>query len=250
MDKRNYIANLCYKYKGDWKKIEKAFLNEEEVNNYNIKEKYITIFDDAYPLAFRMLANPPWVIFYQGNIELLQRKMVSIVGSRVIDAYAYEMTVALAKGLVKEYCLVSGLAYGVDTLVHQVGVEHNNTIGIIGSGLDYCYPAANAFLYAHMKKDGLIISEYPHDVKVAKHHFPWRNRLIAALGEMLFVTCAKIQSGTMHTVNAALELGKDIYCIPYPLNDELGEGCNLLIQQGANIILKEEIDSFFTCKFK
>ena len=73
MEKRNYIVNLCYKYQGDYKKIEKAFLNEEEVNNYNIKEKYITIFDDAYPLAFRMLANPPWVIFYQGNIELLQR---------------------------------------------------------------------------------------------------------------------------------------------------------------------------------
>lgn len=250
MKNSRYVANLSYHYHGDWRRIAKAIKDNEDVAEHDIKENYLTIFDEKYPQAFRNLRYPPWVIFYQGDLSLLQKPLMSIVGSRVIDAYAYEMTVWCASALAQQSCLVSGLACGVDALVHEIGLKFNKTIGIIGSGMDHCYPAENAFLYARMKKEGLIISEYPHEVKVAKHHFPWRNRLIAALGKSLYVTAAKIKSGTMHTVNEALELGKDVYCVPYPLNDELGQGCNLLIQQGANIIIKDELDAFFACKFK
>ncbi|MCI5774348.1 MAG: DNA-protecting protein DprA [Erysipelotrichaceae bacterium] len=250
MDKSRYVANLSYKYQGDWQKIAKAIKANEEVKDHDIQEAYLTIFDEGYPLAFRKLRYPPWVIFYQGDLKLLDKPKVSIVGSRIIDAYAYEMTISVANYLAQDHGLVSGLAMGVDALVHQVGLEKSFTIGIIGSGMDHCYPASNAFLYARMRQNGLIISEYPHDVKVAKHHFPWRNRLIAALGERLYVTAAKVKSGTMHTVNEALELGKEIYCVPYALDNELGEGCNLLLFQGANIIIREELGAFFTCKFK
>lgn len=241
MELNKYLVNLSYKYYGQWTKISNALKNNESVIDYHINENYITIYDQDYPEEFLKLRYPPWVIFYKGNKELLKLKKISIVGSRMINDYAYDMTIKLANRLANEYCLVSGLAKGVDGLVHQCGIEKGKTIGIIGSGLNYIYPKSNMVLYEKMIKDHLIISEYPCFVNVAKHHFPWRNRLIAALGECLYVTSAKICSGTMHTVNEALDLSKDIYCLPYNLYDPYGQGCNLLISQGANIIMEDDL---------
>ena len=241
MELRKYLANLSYKYLGQWSKIANALKNHESVTDYPIEENYLAICDENYPEEFLKLRYPPWVIFYKGNIELLKLRKVAIVGSRVINDYAYDMTIKLANKLACDHCLVSGLALGVDGLVHQCGIEKGKTIGIIGSGLNYIYPKSNKVLYEKMIQDNLIISEYPCFVSVQKYHFPWRNRLIAALGECLYVTSAKIASGTMHTVNEAIELSKDIYCLPYDLYDPYGQGCNLLISQGANIILEDDL---------
>lgn len=239
---REYLANLSYKYKGDWDQITKAIGRKEQVGNYDINEKYLTIVDKDYPDELKMLRFPPWVIYYEGNIELLKERKVAIVGSRKIGKYAYHVTKKLCKKLVRDNCLVSGLALGVDGVVHESAIINGGkTIGVIGSGLGYIYPKENKELYQIMRKEHLIISEYPYFVKVEKHHFPWRNRLIAALGKCLYVTQAQIKSGTMHTVNEALNLSKEVYCVPYSLDDFDGEGCNLLIFQGANIIINEDL---------
>ena len=147
MELRKYLANLSYKYLGQWSKIANALKNHESVTDYPIEENYLAICDENYPEEFLKLRYPPWVIFYKGNIELLKLRKVAIVGSRVINDYAYDMTIKLANKLACDHCLVSGLALGVDGLVHQCGIEKGKTIGIIGSGLNYIYPKSNKVLY-------------------------------------------------------------------------------------------------------
>ena len=233
MDIRKTLAFYSCEYSGSWEMISCALKNHLPVRECRIKDPYITIFDDNYPDAFRKLRYPPWVLFYQGDLSLLAKPAASIVGSRDLTDYGFQTTQSAAGILKKRFVLVSGLARGADAAVHRCALENGRTIGIIGSGLGVSYPPENSFLYAKIREEGLILSEYPHDTGVRRYHFPWRNRLIAALGEFLVVTQASEHSGTMLTVNEALYLSKDIYCFPYPFNDPFGKGCNKLIAEGA-----------------
>lgn len=237
MDKNSQLVSYAYYYQGNWSKIAHALAMQEEVPIIKPKESYVTIYDSFYPECFRELRFPPWVIFYEGNIEILQKECVAIVGSRNSTLYGEEATKWIVSNLKDRYGFVSGLAKGIDGIVHQSAIEQGAyTIGIIGSGLGTCYPSCNQWLYDIMREKHLILSEYPWYAPVRREHFPWRNRLIAALGKALFVSQAKLKSGTMLTVNEALALSKDIYCIPYEILDKEGEGCNYLIQQGASIL--------------
>lgn len=242
------IACYAYECNGDWSKIAQKIKDNEDVYSYTIEEKYVTIVDSNYPESFRQLRYPPWVIFYEGDITLATRSMVSVVGSRKSTMYGEEMTTLICKQLVKRNVLVSGLAKGIDALVHHVGISQGKTIGVLGCGLGEFYPRCNIELFNEMRKHHLVLSEYPKLTKAQKHHFPWRNRLIAALGDILVVTQAQYKSGTMLTVNEAIELSKEVYCVPYPMNVDAGKGCNLLIQQGAQMIT--EIDSFLNYEYK
>ena len=119
-----------------------------------------------------------------------------------------------------------------------------STIGVIGCGIERVYPKENQLLFEAMAENQLILSEYPKDTPPHASHFPWRNRIIAALAKRLVVVEAKEKSGTMLTVNEALKLDKDIYVFPYRYEDHFGRGCNLLIQQGANmLVFDEEIEN-------
>ena len=198
------------------------------------------VFDDDYPIQLKELRFPPWILFYEGNISYLKYSCVSIVGSRTALTYGSEITQMIVKKFAKDYVFVSGLAKGIDAVVHGTAIEVGKTVGVLGCGLDVVYPKCNDYLYKEMRKNHLIITEYPRFVKPEKHFFPWRNRLIAALGKVLIVTQARIKSGTMLTVNEAINLSKEICCVPYPLGEIEGEGCNLLIQQGAQIITSIE----------
>jgi DNA processing protein len=142
--------------------------------------------------------------------------------------------------LAKKYVIVSGLAKGIDALSHLESLRVNSTIAILGCGIDYVYPVENKTLYRSIEENGLILSEYPSLSLPLKHHFPHRNRIVAALGKAVVVIQADLKSGTMITVNEALNLGKEVYTIPYELSSIEGQGCNLLIQQGANMILDDD----------
>lgn len=233
MNKREYLANLSYKYDGDWASITNAIRRYEKVEDYHIKENYITILDDNYPSSFLSLRYPPLVFFYEGDLSLLNKKCITIVGAREATEYATSITKLIVKTIGDKYVYVSGLAKGIDACVHDEALKYSKTIGIIGSGLATVYPRTNDELFKKMRKKDLIISEYPYNVGIRKHHFPWRNRLLAALGEKLIVVEAKIKSGTMLTVNEAIELGKEVYCIPHRFNDISGKGSNKLINDGA-----------------
>ena len=168
--------------------------------------------------------------------------MVAVIGSRKISEYGCKATIEVVNLLKDKYTIVSGLAKGVDSIASMYA---KSSIAVIGNGINVSYPASNANLYQYMMDKQLIISEYPKDVLPQKKHFPFRNRIIAALSKSVVVTQAAIRSGTMITVNEALALNKDIYCIPYPYDDISGQGCNLLIQQGSNIFLLNNLNDIF-----
>ena len=236
MEIREIIAEYAYLYQGDWNQIADALKKNLAVREKKIKEPYITIFDQAYPDALRKLRYPPWILFYRGNLELLKQPMMTIVGSRELTSYGKDNTQLAAEILSKRYVIVSGLAKGADAAAHETALHGGNTIAVIGCGIEQCYPSCNRSLYHEIAARGLILSEYPSDVGPRKHHFPWRNRILAALGEACIVTQATLHSGTMITVNEALSLTKDIWCFPYPFGEEAGKGCDLLIAQGAEIL--------------
>lgn len=237
MNQREYLADLAYVHSGQWPRIADAISKKQMPYHCMKHENYITIADTEYPECLRKLRFPPWVLFYEGDISLLKRPMMTIVGSRDLSSYGKQMSEMAASILQEKYVIVSGLAKGADAVVAETTLRcGGKTIAVIGSGLGTHYPSENEMLYEQISKNGLILSEYPYATGVRKHHFPWRNRILAGLGESLIVTQAKEHSGTMITVNEALNLSKDVYCIPYPMDDVNGGGCNRLIEEGAGMI--------------
>ncbi|NLC54674.1 MAG: DNA-protecting protein DprA [Erysipelothrix sp.] len=238
---RERILYYALKYDGDYNKIAKAILNKESYKKANCKDNFIIIGDKDYPKKLLSLKKPPFILFYKGDIKLLKKEAVAIVGSRKMTLYGKKYTNQIASILSNKYVIVSGLAAGVDSEAHKSSIIKGKSIAVLGSGINYIYPKSNTNLYNYMQKDNLIISEYPNGVVPKPYYFPFRNRIIAALSKSVVVTQAALRSGTMLTVNEALELNKDIYVLPYSIEDSAGSGCNYLIQQGANIILIEDL---------
>lgn len=236
MEKRELLARLAVRYEGSRKMILAAAAQGEHAPDVRIPDAYLTILDSGYPSCLRQLQNPPLVLFYEGNPDLLLKRKVSIVGSRQMTEYGSAVTGIAADILKKRYVIVSGLAKGVDAEAHRRALNGGSTIAVIGSGLGTEYPSCNRELYRRIRREGLLLTEFPHDTPVRRYHFPWRNRIIAALGDFTVVTQAYMKSGTMHTVNEALELGKDIYCAAYPFEAPEGEFCAELIREGAGIL--------------
>ena len=235
MDSKQLLA-YSIKYEGDYASIHKACMNNEPYIPVQEEGFYFTIYDNIYPEALKVLKNPPYVLYYRGNIDLLNRESVSVIGSRNALSYSIRWTEKLVRELSKRYVIVSGLAKGIDGLAHQIAMENGSTIAILGCGIDVIYPKTNKDLYNQIKMNGLILSEYPGKTEVRKHQFVMRNRIIAGLGQSLYVMQSNLKSGSMITVNVALDCGKDITCLPFNCDQIEGEGNNFLIQQGANIL--------------
>ncbi len=230
---REQLIYYSLKYQGEYKKILDAIKSQESFCWVNEKNCF-TILDDVYPKEFYNLAYPPFVIYYKGNLELLKGKKVAVVGSRKVCDYAHRATELLIDKLNDNDCtIVSGLAVGIDGIAQR---RAKKTIGILGSGIDCIYPKRNEELIKTCFDKQLVLSEYPKMVPPLKHHFPIRNRLIASLSSEVYVMQAEIKSGTMTTVKHALDLNKNIYALPYRIFDTEGEGCNLLIEEGAELI--------------
>lgn len=235
MDKRKRLISLTLKYHGDYNRIVKAIKENEEVTECS-DQKCLTIFDDAYPEVLHELKYPPLVLFYKGNPDLLKEDKISVVGSRNACDYALKATKDLCLHH-RDKVIVSGLAKGIDAMAHTYA---RKTIGIIGCGIDYIYPYCNKELYKKLEKEGLILSEYPGMTKPLAYHFPFRNRIIAALSDTVYIMQSSLKSGTMSTISEALELGRDVKVLPYDIYSIEGEYNNHLINEGALMIEKEE----------
>jgi DNA processing protein len=183
----------------------------------------------------------PSELFYIGNTDLLNKKKISIVGSRRPNSYTKEFTHKLASKLSStNICIVSGAAMGVDAIAHQ-GASSNNTIAVVANGLDIRYPSVNKNLIIDIEKNGLIISAYKENEKARNYTFVLRNEIVVALGEILIVTQADINSGTLTSVEYALKMGKKVYTLPHRLNESLGT--QNLLQKGL-IEAIYDIDKF------
>ncbi len=187
---------------------------------------------------FDELPAPPIGLIAKGNKELLNRKSISIVGTRNPTPYGQRVASEMAANFVdREWVVTSGGAYGIDTAAHKGAlISEGETIAVLASGLDVLYPAGNVRLFAEIAESGLLISEYLPGTKALPHRFLNRNRLIAAIGDGTMVVEAAFRSGSLRTARDAQDLKRVVMAIPGPINSPLSEGCHRLIGEGAAAI--------------
>ena len=244
MKARDTLVALAIKYKGDWDRMMRSINEKESIETEYIRQveklkcKVTTIFDADYPQQLKSVHKAPFVLFYYGDISLIQDygKNVSIVGSRDYSEYGEKMTIDIASGLAKKgYNIVSGLALGVDSIAHTSAIRAGGTTtAVLGNGIDFCYLKTNEDLYEYLKENQLVISEYPGLVPADPSNFPIRNRIIAGLSKTLVVTEAGYHSGSMVTALLALQGDADVMCVPYEAGSE--SECNRLIKGGAYLV--------------
>lgn len=171
----------------------------------------------------------PKEIFYMGDIELLKKKKVSIVGSRKPSAYTKQYTHYIAKTLSNSgIVIVSGAAMGVDAIAHEAAGS-KNTIAVAGTGLDIRYPTINYKLIQDIEQEGLMLSQFTPGTPSTRYNFPIRNECVVALGDILIVTQADINSGTMRSVEYALKMKKEVFVLPHRVGES--EGTNMLLSK-------------------
>jgi DNA processing protein len=181
------------------------------------------------PEALKILPKPPKKLYYTGNPDLLQKPLLSIVGTRRPQAYTKSMTLQLSQRFASiGYAVVSGAAMGVDAIAHKGAFP--NTIAVMANGLDIYYPQVNRKLIASMMEQSLVLSEYEDGMPATKYSFVVRNRIVVALGEFLIITEADENSGTMRSAEIAQQLGKKIYVLPHRIGES--EGTRRLLREG------------------
>lgn len=201
----------------------------------------------GYPRQLGDLNDPPPVLFALGAIRLLDGACVAVVGSRRATAYGRRVARALGAGLAGEgRCVVSGMAMGVDAEAHR-GALPGPTAAVLGSGVDVPSPPRNALLYRRILEHGVVVSEFAPGTRAEPHHFPRRNRIIAALASDVVIVEASRRSGALITAEFALDLGREVHAVPGPIDRPTSEGTNRLIADGAAIVLDTRIEDDSVC---
>ena len=199
----------------------------------------ISMFDKEYPQRLDHIRNKPPLLYVNGKLPEDSRRAAAIVGSRKCSEYGRTVAEMFAAELA-EYGvqIVSGLAHGIDAAAAKGSLRTaNESYGILGCGINICYPRYNEALYDRMRRgEGGIVSELPLDTPAIGYNFVLRNRIISGLSDVLIVIEAGRKSGTSITVGYALEQGREVYALPGRIDDPLGYGCNQFIKEGANII--------------
>lgn len=223
--------------KESWQTLTTEWLQEKRNT-----QKSISFFSERYPESLKNIPQPPLALFYEGNIDFLEYPSIAMVGARLATPYASQVLYQVIPKLVLEkLVIVSGLAKGVDRLSHELAIlAGGKTIGVIGCGLDRCYPNEVSDLFQEMKQKQLVLSEYPLGTPIKKHHFPMRNRIIAGLTQGTCVIEAKERSGSLITAQLALDNGKEVFAIPGEILSGQSSGCHRLIQDGAKCVYRME----------
>lgn len=195
--------------------------------------------DENYPASIRDLTDPPLVLFVKGHAEPPVERSIAVVGTRRASGYGLEATRWISDTLVRNgIAIVSGLALGIDGAAHEAALRAGGTtLAVLASGVDLCYPPSHRRLYDDICRTGAVFSEYAPGTPVAKHRFPERNRLLAALAQTVIVIQAGDRSGALRTVDAALEIGRDVYVVPGPITSVHFRGSHRLLKDGAQILV-------------
>lgn len=217
------------------KKLEQA---KRQAEQWAKKEIFFDfLWETGYPKRLKEISDPPLILYRIGKLPEPEKKMAAIVGARACSSYGKEMAEYFARGLAKEGVgIVSGMARGADGIAQRAAVSAGGySVAVLGCGVDVCYPEENRALYESLKKKGCILSEYPPGTQPHSRLFPPRNRIISALSDLVLVIEAREKSGTLITVDMALEQGKDVFAVPGRITDTCSRGCNRLIGNGAGI---------------
>lgn len=235
--------------------LDKGKLSKEDISNIEkskdikrveeeykkLKEKkisFVTREDEEYPKRLLHIFNPPHALYVRGSLPKEEENIIGVVGARNCSDYGRDMAIYLSGELSKMgVSIISGLALGVDGYAHKGALEAGGkTYGVLGCGVDICYPRENFDSYMKIPEHGGVISEYGMGIEPIPWHFPMRNRIISGLSSGILVIEAKEKSGSLITADMGLEQGKNIYALPGRVYDTLSTGCNNLIKMGAKLV--------------
>lgn len=209
----------------------------------------ITIASKTYPQKLLEIEESPLLLFAMGDVSLLQKQAVAIVGTRMPTAYGREVASKYAEALAKAgLIIVSGLASGVDKIAHEKALEvGGKTIAVLGGGFDCIYPAMNTNLAKNIAKNGLLLSEYRPNVNPTKYSFPFRNRIISALCKCVLVAEAGEKSGALYTKDYAIKQGRDVFVPPCNITNARGAGNNLMLKNHEAFLTTSPQDILAWC---
>ena len=262
-----YIKIKMLNYFGSYQSIYKAA--DKEYNHFGLKEGQIDrmrqskanvepllkelqsckeqqihvvdILEDRYPYYLKQIADPPIILFVKGDLSCLDKPALAIVGSRKCSEYGFEVTYKLSSELAQlGLIIISGLACGIDEAAHKGALKTGNTMAVMGTGINVCYPNQNYQVYKQISERGCLISEYFLGTPPLPHQFPKRNRIISGMAVGVVVAEADIKSGSLITAELALEHNREIFAVPGNINSKMSLGTNELIKNGAKCITKVE----------
>lgn len=212
----------------------------------------LTYLDKSYPVRLNNFDSSPIVLYYKGNTDLNHFRTVAVVGTRQPSAYGTTMCERIIEGLLPyNVLLISGLAFGVDAIAHRKCVELNiPTLGVLGHGLDRIYPVEHKSLSKKMMDNGGILTEFTSGTMPDRENFPMRNRIIAAISDVVIVIESKRKGGSIITAEFANEYNKDVFAIPGPVTEEISEGCNKLIKQNKAHLLESAADIAYIMRWE
>lgn len=231
------VGSMLLKNLKDKLVFEKATQELEFIKTNDIKALYFQ--DEEYPERLKQCIDGPLLLFTSGNINLKNRKIISIVGTRQITSYGTEFCRKLIEDLSPlDPIIVSGFAYGVDIAVHQLAIEYNlQTIGVVAHGLNQIYPKTHKKYVAKVEENGGFMTEFWSSSNPDKENFVRRNRIVAGMSEATIVIESADRGGSLITANMANDYNRDVFAVPGRVTDKYSQGCNNLIKtQKANVL--------------
>lgn len=235
--KAKLVENDILKAENYQKMLEMA--DEEFVKTFVINQaergiKIVCKFDEEYPKKLFPLHDAPCILYYMGDISLANKPSLSVVGTRKPTNYGRMVTEKIVSEVASAgVVIVSGLAYGVDSIAHRKCLEvGGKTIAVLGGGFDNIYPSEHKSLAEEIAEKGLLLSEYRPKKRATQYTFPTRNRIVAGLGDGVLITEASLKSGTIHTKDFALDFGKNIYAVPGNIDSSSSALPNEILKSG------------------
>lgn len=198
----------------------------------------VTLAESDYPAQLLNIQDPPPLLYFKGNRDLLTKPALAIVGSRNATPQGLSNAEAFAESASNAgFCIISGMALGIDAAAHAGGLRGSAaSMAVVGTGLDIVYPAKNHQLAHKLAKNGALISELPLGTPAIGRNFPRRNRIISGMSQGCLVVEAALRSGSLITAKQALEQGREVMAIPGSIHSPLSKGCHLLIKEGAKLV--------------
>lgn len=220
----------------DYQICPKGVIDAELRAGRKMGAKLILRGDVDYPALLALIEDAPPAIWIKGDLSLLERPSLALVGARNASSMGTRFTRTLATELGAEgFAITSGLARGIDASAHQASLD-TGTIAVLAGGLDMVYPEENRDLYHDISEQGLLISEQPFGMKPFARHFPMRNRIVSGLSRATIVIEAAARSGSLLTAGNALDQGREVMAVPGHPFDARTAGCNILLRDGATLI--------------